>query len=57
MITTLVQICSEEKQTGQRERQNVQFEEKKSINKLKVGAKACVERDKERSHTNEMKGG
>lgn len=58
MITTLTQIYSEETQTGQREIQNVQFEEKKSIDKFKAGAKACVERDKgERSDTSGVKGG
>ena len=45
-IVTLIQVCSEKEQVGQKETQNVQFEEKKSTRKFNTGAKACAERDR-----------
>lgn len=47
LVITVVWIYNEKEQVEQEEMQKVQFEETKTIQKLKVVSKACTERDTE----------
>lgn len=47
LVVSLMQICNEKEEVGQKDGQNIQFEEEESIRKFNIGAKACTERDKE----------
>lgn len=47
LVLTLIQLYNEKYPARQEKIQHEQFEKKKSTRKLKFGAQACAERDKE----------
>lgn len=47
-LLVVKQICNEKEQAGQKETQNVQFEEENTNRDFNVGTQLCAERDKEK---------
>lgn len=44
LVITLTQVYNEKEQIGQKESQNIEFEEKKNTRELDAGDKVCAER-------------
>lgn len=46
LVVSLMQVCNEKEEVGQKDGQNIQFEEEENIRKFNIGAKVVLKETK-----------